>query len=58
MEFRDILALNEKKIIRWGNGFAVYITSEAKRFGWNDKDKVKVYAVEDQDGKSIVIRKV
>ena len=52
-----IITLIEKKIIRWGNGYAVYITSEAKRFGWSDKNKVKVFAVEDKDGKAIIIRK-
>ena len=57
MDKRRIITLSEKKIIRWGNGYAVYITTEAKRFGWDDKDKVSIYAIEDNEGHAIMIRK-
>ncbi len=48
----------EKKILRWANGFGVFVTTEAKKFGWNDKTKVLVSAIEDSDGKKIVITKL
>ncbi|MBD3249287.1 hypothetical protein GF336_04545 [Candidatus Woesearchaeota archaeon] len=58
MDKDSIMTIREKKLIRWGNGYAVYITSEAKKLGWNDKSRVKVFAVEDADGKSIIIKKL
>ena len=58
MDKHGIITLREKKIIRWGNGYAVYITSEAKRFGWDDKNRIKVYAIRDEEGDVIMIRKI
>ena len=50
MSVEDILTINEKKIVKWGQGYVVFITPEAKRFNWNDKTIVKVSAVEHKDG--------
>jgi len=49
--------MNVKKIVPWGNGLAVYLTKEANELGWDRNTKVVVYAIEDQDGKGILIRK-
>lgn len=51
-----ILAMNIKKIIRWATGYAVFVTKEAKELGWNDKTRIILKAVEDKEGKAIVIR--
>lgn len=48
-----------KKIIRWGNGYAIYITQEAKKVGWNDKDYVRVrIAKDDKDRDCLQVTKV
>lgn len=57
MSTEEIISLDEKKIVRWGEGLVVFITSEAKKFEWNDKTKVKIAAVKDGKGEAIVIRK-
>ena len=48
----------EKKIVKWGLGYVVFITQEAKKFGWSDKNKVKVTAGIDEDGEYITVRKL
>ena len=53
-----IISINEKKIVRWSLGFVVFITKEAKRFGWSDKNKVRVSAIEDKKGNKIIIEKI
>jgi len=50
-------SVTEKKVIKWANGLGVFITTEAKKFNWNDKTKLTVSAVEDDEGKAILIRK-
>jgi hypothetical protein len=57
MTTEETLSLNEKKIVRWGEGLVVFITGEAKRFEWDDKTRVKIAAVKDRKGEAIVIRK-
>jgi hypothetical protein len=57
MTTEETLSLNEKKIVRWGEGLVVFITTEAKRFEWNDKTRVKIAAIKDEKGDAIVIRK-
>ena len=47
----------DKKIVRWGTGWVVFITTEAKRLGWTDKNDVTVTAIEDEEGEAILIRK-
>lgn len=47
----------EKKVLRWANGLGVFITTEAKKFGWDNKTKLLVSAVEDSEGKKIIIQK-
>lgn len=51
-----ILTMNVKKIIRWATGYAVFVTKEAKRLGWNDKTQVIIQTIEDKEGSAIVIR--
>lgn len=55
---RRILSMGDKKIVRWGTGWVVFVTTEAKKLGWADDDKVTVMAVEDKEGAAIMIRKV
>jgi hypothetical protein len=52
------LAKNIKKVVRWGSGLSVFVTKEAKLFGWDDKTSVTVSAVRDNLGEKIVIRKL
>ena len=53
----ETLTKNVKKVIHWGKGMAVFITIEAKRFGWTDKDFIVVASVRDGKDEKIVIRK-
>ncbi len=53
-----IISINEKKIVRWGTGLVVFLTKEIKRFGWSDKNLVKISAIESKEGNRIVIEKV
>ncbi|MFA4820284.1 MAG: hypothetical protein WC613_04995 [Candidatus Aenigmatarchaeota archaeon] len=55
---KKIYSVKEKKVLRWANGFGVFITTEAKKFGWTDKTKLLVSAIEDSEEKKIVIIKV
>ncbi len=48
----------EKKILRWANGYGVFITTEAKKFGWDDKTFIRVSAIEGSNGKKIIIEKL
>lgn len=57
MTTEEIISLDEKKIVRWGEGLVVFITKEARKFEWNDKTRVKIAAVKDKKGEAIVIRK-
>jgi len=52
-----VVSVNEKKIVKWGVGYTIFITKEAKRFGWSDKDKVRITAIEDKGKKKIIIEK-
>lgn len=37
-----------KKIIRWGKGLVVFVTTEAKELGWNDRTLVAVSINDDR----------
>lgn len=52
------LARNVKKVNKWGKGLSVFITKEAKLFGWDDEMYITVLAMRDEEGEKIVIRKV
>lgn len=55
----EILTKNVKKIARWGEGgYAVFITKEAKQFGWSDKNHVVITAVREGKDERIEIRKL
>jgi len=58
MTTEEIISLDEKKIVRWGEGLVVFITNEARKFEWDDKTRVKIAAVRDHKGEAIVIRKI
>jgi len=49
--------MSDKKIVRWGSGWTVFVTTEAKKMGWSEDDKITVAAVEDEEGEAIVIRR-
>ena len=49
--------MSDKKIVRWGTGWTVFVTAEAKKMGWSKDDKITVAAVEDEEGEAIVIRR-
>lgn len=56
MATETIHSIAEKKLVRWGEGYVVFITPEAKKFGWNDKTKLKISAIKDSEGDAIIIR--
>ena len=53
-----MIMANVKKIIPWGTGLAVFITKEAKKIGWTEKDYVLITTLKDEEGYKIEIRKV
>lgn len=53
MNVEDIKSLKEKKIVKWGEGWVVFITPEAKKLGWKKNDTVKVI----QTKNKIIIKK-
>lgn len=56
MTTETIHSIAEKKLVRWGEGLVAFITPEAKRFGWNDKTRLKISAIKDAEGNAILIR--
>lgn len=48
-------SITEKKVLKWSQGYGVFITIEAKKFGWDPTTKVRISAIEDKNGKKIVI---
>lgn len=52
-----ILSMSEKKIVKWGQGYVVFITPEAKKLEWNDKHKVTVSIMEENGKKRIVLER-
>jgi len=57
MATETILSMDKRKIVKWAQGYVVFLTKEAKEFGWDDKTKVTVSAIRDPKGDAIVIRK-
>jgi len=53
-----VLASNVKKIQKWGNGYAIYITKEAKALNWDDKMYISISAVRDGKEDKLEIKKV
>ena len=53
----ETLTKTIKKVIRWGKGYSVFITKEAKMLKWNDKTHVIVSVNKDGEKEEIVIRK-
>jgi hypothetical protein len=48
-----------KKVVRWGKGLAVYVTIEARKLGWTDKDYVRITISKDnKDKEYLVLTKV
>ncbi len=54
----ETLTKNVKKVIHWGKGMAVFITTEAKQLGWTDKDHVIVTTIRDGKEEKIEIKKL
>lgn len=57
MTTQEPISITEKKLVRWAQGYVVFITPEAKRFGWNDKTKLRIIATKDDKGECIIVRK-
>lgn len=57
MTTEELHSVTEKKVVRWTEGLVAFITPEAKKFGWDEKTKIKVFAITDKQGDAIVIRK-
>lgn len=54
----EILTKTVKKVIKWGKGLSVFVTKEAKAFGWNDKTYITVSAVRENGEEKIIIKKI
>jgi len=50
----DNLAENVKKVLRWGNGLAIFLTKECKQLNWKEGTYIKTII----EGDSLVIKKV
>ena len=57
MAAKEILSMNVKKIVPWATGLAVFITKEARKLNWTDKDQVIMTAFRDAEGDGIMIRR-
>ncbi|MFB6209154.1 MAG: hypothetical protein ABEJ56_03370 [Candidatus Nanohaloarchaea archaeon] len=53
----ELLSEKVKKLNPRSNGIGVYVTAEAKKFGGETGDHVKVSAVRDEEGKEDSNRK-
>jgi len=51
----DNLAENVKKILRWGNGLAIFLTKECKQLNWKEGTYIQTIV---NDDNSITIKKV
>ena len=47
-----------KKVINWGKGMVVFVTTEAKKIGWDDRTLVAVSIDDSKGEKSIKIEKI
>jgi antitoxin component of MazEF toxin-antitoxin module len=54
----EILAKHVKKILRWGNGLAIFITKECRKLGWNEGEFISTSVMKDEKGERILIKKV
>lgn len=54
----ETLTKRVKKVIHWGKGLAVFITTEAKLLGWTDKDHVVVSVVKEGRVEKIELTRV
>ena len=50
------ISITDKKIDRWGTGWTVFITTEAKKLGWKHTDKVRISAEEGNRSRIIIER--
>lgn len=58
MDSGEIASRIDKKIARWGPGWVVFITTEAKKLGWKYGQKVSVTTVRSKEGDKIVIERI
>jgi len=54
----EILAKNVKKILRWGNGLAIFITKECRNLGWKEGEFISTSIMKDKESERILIKKV
>jgi len=47
---------NVKKILRWGNGLAVFVTKECRKLGWKEGDYIKTEV--NKENNSLTVKKV
>jgi len=52
------LTKNVKKILRWGNGLAIFITKECRELGWKESEFISTSVMKDREGEKILIKKV
>jgi len=54
----EILAKHVKKILRWGNGLAIFITKECRKLGWKEGEFISTSVMKDKEGEKILIKKI
>ena len=50
--------MSEKKVVKWGEGYVVFLTPELKKLGLDYKKKVSVSVVKSDGAKHIKIEKI
>jgi hypothetical protein len=57
-KMEETLTKNVKKVIKWGQGLAVFITTEAKLLGWTSKDHVIISTVREGKEEKIILTRL
>lgn len=50
-----VYSVIEKKVLKLTGGYGLFITPEAKKFGWDNSTKIRVSATEGTKGKRIIV---
>ena len=54
----EVISKRAKKIVKWGLGMVVFVTTEAKELGWDPNSLVRVCVVKDGNVKKITIEEI
>ena len=54
---KETISGKPRKLVRWHEGFVVFVTKEIKKLKWDDKTLVRIYIERDGTKDRIVIEK-